>query len=262
MSYSEKISKLTVRIECQEENGISVGTGFWFGFRLDEQNILPVLVTNKHVVDSAISVSLKVSCKIGNEENQMGEIDAKREHFIFHPDNDIDLCVLPVANILAELRNNDIIVEPYFFTDQLFLKDKSITPIEDVFMTGYPNGLWDNVNNRPITRKGITASSPKENWQGRPVFMIDMACFGGSSGSPVYILNEGSFMHEGHLVTGERLIFLGILYAGPTLNAQGNLEIVDIPTSTKMIVNTELMMNIGIVIHASKLNDFKPLLQN
>jgi len=57
-------------------------------------------------------------------------------------------------------------------------------------MIGYPNGLWDHVNNLPLIRRGITASHPGVDYQiegqnGPGVTVIDMACFPDSSGSPV-----------------------------------------------------------------------------
>lgn len=262
MSISHLVSKLTVRIEGKLAHGLSVGTGFWFGFRLNDEHITPCLVTNKHVIEGAQSVDLILNVNsLSDPQLKFMDVNIDKANFLPHPDKDIDLCILPALNILNAIKHQGIDVDIEFLLDDHFLGEKQITPIEDVFMTGYPNGLWDHINNRPITRKGITASSPLENWQGKPVFMIDMACYGGSSGSPVFILNEGSFMNEGNLVVGERLIFLGILYAGPTVTAQGSIEIVEIPTASTAAVRTELMMNLGIVIRAEKLNDFKPMLK-
>lgn len=43
--------------------------------------------------------------------------------------------------------------------------------MEDVIMVGYPVGLWDSVNNRPIFRRGITATDPKVDFEGKKNFM-------------------------------------------------------------------------------------------
>ena len=69
----------------------------------------------------------------------------------------------------------------------------SLAPIEDITMIGYPNGLWDEVNNLPIVRRGITATSANGKYQGKTEFLIDAACFPGSSGSPVFVYNNGSY---------------------------------------------------------------------
>ena len=68
-----------------------------------------------------------------------------------------------------------------------------IDAIEDIIFIGYPNGIWDSVNNMPILRKGSTATHPCLNYNGKKEFMIDAACFPGSSGSPVLIFNENGY---------------------------------------------------------------------
>lgn len=263
MPISQMMHKSTVRIECDVDNGLSVGTGFWFSFLVDDQRNVPLLVTNKHVVQGATQIRIRIN--VSHQDNQSirfydvvipnGESD-----FIMHPDPNIDICILPVAYFFNQLESQGFTPEIFSFTDRNFLSNEFITPIEEVYMTGYPNGLWDMVNNRPITRKGITASSPLDDWQGNPEFLIDMACFGGSSGSPVYIMNQGSFATENGLAMGERLIFLGLLYAGPMVNVNGSIEIINVPTAATAVVRSSIGMNLGLVIKAEKLNDLRPLL--
>ena len=47
----------TVRIECQTNDGISTGTGFFFQFLYNENEgtHIPCIVTNKHVIKGAIT---------------------------------------------------------------------------------------------------------------------------------------------------------------------------------------------------------------
>lgn len=47
----------TVRIECQTNDGISTGTGFFFQFLYNEKERthIPCIVTNKHVIKGAIT---------------------------------------------------------------------------------------------------------------------------------------------------------------------------------------------------------------
>lgn len=263
MSVSQVISKSTVRIECDVVGGgTSVGTGFWFAFAESEESGLPLLVTNKHVIENAatIRVRLNVSSQARPELKFYDLTINQPSFFIQHPDPNIDICALPVIDFLYDLDSQGIKVDNFFFNDRHFLNQQFVTPVEEVFMAGYPNGLWDSTNNRPIIRKGITASSLLENWQGRPEFMIDMACFGGSSGSPVFIMNEGSFTTSSGWAVGNRFIFLGLLYAGPTISANGSIDIVDVPTVATPVVSTTVMMNLGMVIKADQLNGLRPLL--
>ena len=54
-------------------------------------------------------------------------------------------------------------------------------------MIGYPDGIWDSVNNLPVIRKGITATHPHISWNGKTEFLTDIASFPGSSGSPYFL---------------------------------------------------------------------------
>jgi hypothetical protein len=264
MSVSQDIYKSTLRVESDTPEGTSVGTAFWFCFVMEGgEDIVPLLVTNKHVVNGATEVRLRLNITdSANPEIKFYNLTISEgaNAFIMHPDDNVDICILPIAGLLNEMEKSGISPELFFFTDRQMRGNNYITPVEDVYMTGYPNGLWDSVNNRPVTRKGITASSPMENWKGKPEFLIDMACFGGSSGSPVYIMNQGSYATNNGIAMGERLIFLGLLYAGPVTNVSGNIEIIDVPTVATPVVRSEITMNLGFVIKAEKLNDFKPLL--
>jgi len=107
-----------------------------------------------------------------------------------HPEPDIDLCILPIAPILIAAKEQGD--DPFFVPadDSLIptpadLND--LTAMEDIVMIGYPNGICDSVNNQPVFRKGITATHPAKDFKGKPEFMIDAACFPGSSGSPRYL---------------------------------------------------------------------------
>lgn len=263
MSVSQEISKLTVRIECDVVGGgTSVGTGFWFAFAETEDSGLPLIVTNKHVIENAITIRIRFNVSSRTNSNlRFYDLTINQPNaFIPHPNPNIDICALPAIGFLSDLSSQGIEVENFFITDLQSLNQQFVTPVEEVFMAGYPNGLWDSTNNRPIIRKGITASSLLENWQGRPEFMIDMACFGGSSGSPVFIMNEGSYATSNGWAVGNRFIFLGLLYAGPTISANGSISIVDVPTVATQVVSTTVMMNLGMVIKAEQLNGLRPLL--
>ncbi|HFK2385108.1 TPA: serine protease [Klebsiella pneumoniae] len=267
MLASKMVHKSTTRIECCVPGGTSVGTGFWFFFDANTGNrddIVPLLVTNKHVVRGATRVRLVINIECENQPHinrETLDIPDGEAAFMMHPDPNVDLCILPVSEWFYEMKNDGIHPQIAMLEESQMLGDQFITPIEDVYMTGYPNGLWDTENNRPITRKGSTASSPLEDWQGRTEFMIDMACYGGSSGSPVYIMNQGSFAYsDTGTAMGERFIFLGILYGGPVLDVQGKIEIVNVPTSDDVVVRTKIGLNLGLVIKAERLKDFKPML--
>ena len=126
----------------------------------------------------------------------------------------------------------------------------------------YPNGIWDAKHNLPIIRRGITATHPKLFYNGKPEFLIDAACFPGSSGSPVFLANIGSYVsQDGALCAGSRIALLGTLYAGPQHTATGEVVVVEVPTDTRAMAISTIPNNLGLVIHSSKLIDFEPILE-
>lgn len=260
-SIGENLEYATARIESDAG---SIGTGFFVDFKHkgEKDYSIPVLVTNKHVVEgaSAIKFSVSVRNKKTNEyiKNFWVEIHNLSQTIILHEDDSVDLCLIPIGPVLLELNDRSFEADIFPFPEDVIYTNGNkeghdISSLQEVHMTGYPNGLWDEVNNKPITRKGLTATNIKSDWNGKKQFMIDIACFPGSSGSPVYVYNNGAFVTGGKLVHGERLVLLGILFAGPQITANGDIHIVDVPTDYKHIAVTNMMMNLGAIIKASEL---------
>ncbi|HEI8294984.1 TPA: serine protease [Proteus mirabilis] len=260
-SLGENLEYATTRIISDTE---SIGTGFFIEFKHKgkENYSIPVLVTNKHVVKGANSIKFSVSVRNKKTsdyiKNYWVEIINLNQTIILHDDKDVDLCLIPIGPILNSLNEQSLEADIFPFPEDVIYINGSkeghdISSLQEIHMTGYPNGLWDEVNNKPITRKGLTATNIKSDWNGKKQFIIDIACFPGSSGSPVYVYNNGAFVTGGNLVHGERLVLLGVLFAGPQITASGDIHIVDVPTDYKHIAVTNMMMNLGIIIKASEL---------
>lgn len=268
LSLSEKLAFSTVRIECELENEqIGTGTGFFFHFAKNDDIHVPAIVTNKHVVSGAKKGTFRMTlADASGEPNQQSHHAFLFENFesmwIPHPDQNIDLCAMPIAPLLQAAKKE---------SKQLFYisLDKSLIPtkeeyedmvlMEEITMVGYPNGIWDEVNNMPIFRRGITATHPNLDWNGNPEFLIDAACFPGSSGSPVFLYNQfGYATKSGGMAIGPgRLKLLGVLYAGPQHTVNGEVKIVAVPTQDVPVAVTSIPNNLGIVIKATKLEAFE-----
>lgn len=253
----------TVRIECTHEKGVtSSGSGYIYLFCEAEGRTVPCVVTNKHVIQGAVQgiFHLTLRKKDGTPDLGRHESVVLRDlprHCIEHPTPAIDLVAFPIGPILSSGTKDG---RSYYFvplgkatlaTRELL---DSLPPMEEIVMVGYPNGLWDKLHNLPIIRKGITATHPGLRLNGKPEFLIDAACFPGSSGSPVFLANIGSFVSpEGALCAGNRISLLGTLYAGPQHTTTGEIVIVDVPTDTKPVAVSSIPNNLGYVIHASEL---------
>lgn len=266
LSTAEKLAHTTVRLECEHPDGrISIGTGFFFKCAENGQEYIPVIITNKHVIKGATKGRFLLTLKDNNGNPVVGssvpvELDNLESRWYLHPDDDIDLCAMPIAPLFKEAES---IGKPVYYV----VLDKSLIPsqedissfdlLEEIVMVGYPIGLWDQVNNLPLFRKGSTASHPAVNWNGMKEFVIDAACFPGSSGSPVFILNKGGYNEKsGNVIIGtSRLYLLGVLWGAPMFRAGGEITVVPIPTSTDIRVVTTIPINLGFVLSSSVILD-------
>lgn len=126
----------------------------------------------------------------------------------------LDLIAIPLASTLNELKQKGINIF-YRTVDQNMLpKEEQIeyfAAIEDITFIGYPSGLYDSVNKLPIIRQGITATPIWNQFNGENVFLIDAGVFPGSSGSPVFIYNHGSYPTKDGIAIGNRLLFIGVI---------------------------------------------------
>ncbi|SIR15218.1 Trypsin-like peptidase domain-containing protein [Alkalispirochaeta americana] len=266
----EQLIHSTARIECLTPDGVSSGSGFFYAFLRTEEKHVPCIVTNKHVVDGATEGKIHLTTaddkgnpELGNHiEIRLGDFS---KMWVGHPDKNIDLAAIPIAPLLHEAEERKVRFF-YVMLDETLIADQkllsSLPAMEEIIMIGYPNGIWDAEHNLPVIRKGITATHPRLPLNGKPEFLIDAACFPGSSGSPVFLANIGSFVNpEGALCAGNRIALLGILYAGPQHTAEGEIEVVEIPTASKPISRFRIPNNLGLVIEASQLQAFDSVFQ-
>jgi hypothetical protein len=272
MKQFNELNHSVTRIFCQDDNGnTSSGTGFITAIHDNGETHNPILVTNKHVIDGQSKIQICF-----NIRNEDGTISPKnhvyialpsQEHWFFHPDSDIDLCALPIGRYLMNQRNlgKDVIwktVHPTWIPSKETLQN--LDTVEDIIMIGYPIGIWDEVNNRPLFRKGITATHPSLNFNGRRDFMVDIAAFPGSSGSPIFAYKEGFNVVNS---IGDKLVnkdgkfyLIGVLYAGPMFDAKGSIQVKTIPTTQGYEINSKIPTNLGYAIPSYIIKDFEEII--
>lgn len=266
MSMSEMITYSTVLIRCQYMDGsFGSGTGFIINLCKNEEKgiCIPVLVTNNHVVENSVKTVFEF-CRADEDGNPIDtepfSFTYEGNAWIHHPDKNVDMCCLLLAEALKKLEENNIKIfyiplETDLIPDQKVLSE--LSAMEEVVMVGYPIGLSDTYNHKPIIRKGITSSHPKKDYQGKKETLLDMACYPGSSGSPVFILNQGTYATANGIVVGNRIILLGILYGGHEFSAKGVLEFANLPNVPSPI--TRIPINLGIMIKAERILEFEKL---
>ena len=262
-TISEQMLYSTLRLEA---NDGSTGTGFFFNFAVDNNLYVPVIITNKHVVNNNQKETVKFFLHLKSNDEPDGKIAINFfTNWHFHPNKDLCFCfVNPLFQQIKSQTQKEVFFIP--ITEDVIWDNKKLeelSAIEDVVMTGYPNGLWDQKNNLPLFRKGITASHPAIDFNESSIGVVDMACFPGSSGSPIFILNENSFTDKrgNFYVGGKRVILLGVLFQGPRLNTKGELIVEDVLTQQKISSLTPMMINLGYYIKANEILAFKPIIK-
>lgn len=260
-TIAEQLFFTTVRIDTVTANGAQgSGTGFFFGHKVAGVSYLFV-VTNKHVVmgmrEGRFSFLKQKDGQptLGDGFNlHIGQQDWPNMWF-GHPDPTIDIAICPLVPLLE-------FVKQQHGTDLFFRAvETSMIPtpqqvaeldaVEPVTFIGYPNGIWDSKNLLPVVRRGTTASPIEVDFEGTPRFIIDASVFGGSSGSPVFILNQGSFAtKDGGFVVGSRFHFVGVVAAVFLRKQWNEIVAVPIPTAAKPMVQNEEMIDLGIVFKA------------
>ncbi len=271
MTPAETLMHTTVRLECiLDGNRRSTGTGFFFSFKIDDNTHVPLIVTNKHVISRSKAGTFVLTKSTENGEPILGTtervvLDNFESLWTKHPDENVDLAVFPLAPLYRQAEAKGIkFFAPPMGEDLLPTQEKmaNLSGLENITMIGYPNGIWDEKNNMPIVRRGITATNPKNDYNGLPLFVIDCACFPGSSGSPVLIFDQGGFFDaQGIIHMAEwRVILLGVLFAGPQHVAEGEVQTIDVPLAQIPISLSKIPNNLGFVVKAQKIADFKTLL--
>lgn len=240
----------TVRLRSVYPDGSEgLGTAFFFDLYAPGAS-RTYLVTNKHVLAGADETVIDFHVGRNIQLNALTpparatvSFRAFDQAWFPHPDPDTDLCVLAVDDLkrLAGGQLDDLFYRQMGSHGVRTEADWAHMPVvTGVAMIGYPIGLWDEVNNLPIVRLGHTATHPSIDFNGRPEVLVDMACFPGSSGSPVvyHALELGGAVHH----------FLGILYGGAVQQVDGKVVMRPAPIKRMAVAESEVMIHLGYVI--------------
>lgn len=258
-SIAEQLYFTTVRIDTIAVDGSGgSGTGFIFYHEKDEKTY-SFIVTNKHVVMGMTSGALTFLKRNGalpklGDGNRV-DIDDWSQAWFGHPDSSIDIAIYPLAP-LEEYINRDHNIDLFYravSSDLIPTSEQAaeLDALETVTFVGYPNGVWDSKNLLPVVRRGTTASPMEVDFEGTPRFLIDASVFGGSSGSPVFVLNQGSWpTKSGGIVTGSRFYFVGVIAAVYFRTQLNQVISVPIPTKVQPMSTQQEMIDLGIVFKA------------
>lgn len=259
MSISDYLSRCTVRLECGNGERRSIGTSFLYRLEAGD-NWIPLLITNRHVVDGHDRAHLRFSTAFDLSEATLEDarsfvINDFQDFVIYHPNAEIDLAAILIGPLTHGLPNGS---KPIFLNavSETDLADgdieQAIRYVEDILVVGYPNGLWDEHRNIPIFRKGVTATPAMIDYQNEPKFLIDCSIFPGSSGSPVFLYNSGVIFDKRRpdIQLGERVRLLGVVFAVMQHQADGFVIEQPVPALIGNRVVIGMPNNLGVVVKA------------
>jgi S1-C subfamily serine protease len=262
----------TVRIKASGEGSDgsrfeSVGTGFVFGYSLEHVQQMKegrwsfFMVTNKHVVEGADKGTFTFIEAEEDGSPRLGygvkiPIDDFEQHWHGHPDDDVDIAVMPIQSLINEMNQNRVntCVAPVLRGHVPPLeKVAEMDVVEEILFIGYPDGRYDRHNLTPIIRRGTTATPLQLDYGGDPTFLVDASVFPGSSGSPVFIADIATYKERTGKVRigGRRAWFLGVVSSVFYRWADGKIDIDEIPAARRLKVESEEMLDLGVAHKSS-----------
>lgn len=243
---------------------VSLGTGFFFGSTTADGAVDTVfLVTNYHVVTGHVpgapgaAAGNHIQFFIHEDQNDLTRI-RPIDLPLYHENGDpvwitskldpaADVVLIPVPPKAYEG------VRLYVFTEAHTRGDIKIRPTSGATLLGYPYGFYDTTNYLPVWKTGHVASEPDVDFDGRPLFLVDVSAFPGMSGSPVLAVANGVYESEdGVMRTGRVLKLLGIFSAMPVVLRQDAAET---PGATPGMVSGGTSLQLGYVWKASIIAD-------
>jgi len=231
---------LTVTLILQIHGGKIVGSATGFFYSNNDQLFL---VTNKHVVEKAVvkkndtteeikPESLKLNLHIDaknttkNEQYDIPLYKNKKKLWKTHQTySDADIALIKLDKDVISSR---FLINTWSKED--FIPARyPLHPGQDIFIIGYPEGIFDRLNNLPIFRNAMIASVYGVYFSGNPLFLIDAELHGGLSGSPVITKPKETWVDDKggtHITTGTTYYLLGI--HSSRLKKQKQTEVVDL----------------------------------
>lgn len=267
MPVEHALTRSTVRLLAGPQSGAptSTGTGFFYQVTKPSSNLAKVLiVTNKHVIQNAEFVQFVLSsapsvAALDEHHQPVGRTDQTINwpltgQTYLHPDPQVDLCAIDVTVPIGMILKGGRQIRSMFL-DASWLPQandkKSIRDVEQVLVVGYPKGLWDEYNNMPITRLGTTATHPLARYQGKNNFLIDVAAFSGSSGSPVFTYEAPMFRDTtGAYTPGTKVQLVGVVWGVVETTTTGKLTVTEIPSAMTHVPVLSTSLNLAIALSA------------
>jgi len=261
----EQLLFSTTRIESKSTDGKNppvFSTGFFVRAKTAKDRGVTFLVTCRHALAGFDEANFSFS-EEKDGKPQLGQIQNVTvknlpKNVYFDSDPAIDVAVIPMSTVLEGLKTegkrlfHKVLLRSYV-PDAAAASGLSC--FQQVLFIGYPNGLRDEKNSLPIARNGFTATPYVVDYNGLPMFLIDATVFPGSSGSPVLVFNQGTYLknkrnEQPSIGAGTRIYFLGMISQAYFKDTEGEVEFKRMPTAVLPTYKQRAALNLGGVIKA------------
>jgi hypothetical protein len=200
-SYAEIAYLSTVRLLVEKRSGPEAASAFVVNDAVEKHFI----VTARHVIEEALSVTIHFYS--GEQGPDLGnpmpyEIREPGEFWHPHSDRGIDVVDAPLEAVeqffAAEKHAVFVASIPFqcfagkwqHYPPSPFSSARRPAALDEVLLVGFPNDYRDTPTSLPLLRRGQIATPLWLDHENRPVFVIDTAASHGTSGGPVYYVEE------------------------------------------------------------------------
>jgi len=248
----EHLSMITTPvILLKGDKMVSQGTGFYYELKDSSQSTILFLVTNYHVLTGYSPKESKppkgdnIIFYLHNDIKNPG--DVKQIKFPLFTKNgkhiwlsskefpQADVAIIPLA---ASLYDG---VKVFVISEDWAKSDIKVRPTSTITLIGYPYGYYDKKNWLPVWKTGSIASEPDVDFEGKPLFLVDISAFPGMSGSPAFAIAYGAYETiAGPTTVGHVQKFLGIYASMQMLKEEKYLEEIISESKLGFVVNESL----------------------
>lgn len=185
-----------------------IGTGFFVHRRINDKEVLPFLVSNKHIFEGKSCVVIRMR---ETQENKLVLKDVSLSDCRVHTFADIAAVMLSGTTITQQhLKFSSFDIDGNSFSS-FELRDNGVDEGSLVYMLGFPMGLVNVNSELPICRMGCIARISEEQIAESHDALLDIQNFPGNSGSPIVNKPENIGIQGTNIL--DRCMLIGIIHA-------------------------------------------------
>ena len=257
----EHLSMITTPVILLKDNEtLSQGTGFYYGLHDSSHGTILFLVTNYHVLtgypskvtkppkgDNIIFYMHKDADNPGDVKQIRFPLFTKNGKPIWLSSKEFPHADVAVIPIVASLCGD---AKVFGISEDWTVGNIKVRPTSTITLIGYPYGYYDKKNWLPVWKTGGIASEPDVDFEGKPLFLVDISAFPGMSGSPGFAIAYGAYETiEGPTTVGHVQKFLGIYASMQVLEEEKYLE--ELTSESRLGVVVDESLELGHIWKAS-----------